>query len=133
VSEPACAAAAARIADRPSRTAPATGYDYVPKELSAEVSGAAIEFQLAAPETLINTLADAIAERLGAPSSATPQSPWLDVPGAAAYLNSTSDAVRKAAQRGQFPAYQPLGPGTKWFFHRDELDAFIFASPAGAN
>jgi excisionase family DNA binding protein len=81
---------------------------------------------IAWPELLITQIADAVAARLSdSDRRTTSQSPWLDVDGAAAYLNSTSEAIRKAAQRGQLPGHQLNGPRSRWWFHRDELDALI--------
>jgi excisionase family DNA binding protein len=86
----------------------------------------AAQMSIVWPELLITQIADAVAARLGdTDRRSNSQSPWLDVAGAAAYLNMTSDAVRKAAQRGQLPGQQPNGPGSRWWFHRDELDAAI--------
>ena len=83
---------------------------------------------IAWPELLITQIADAVAARLSdTDRRTTSQSPWLDVDGAAAYLNSTSDAVRKAAQRGQLPGHQLHGSGSRWLFHRDELDTAILS------
>ena len=80
-------------------------------------------------ELLITQVADAVAARLSDPDRrSTPQSPWMDVPGVAAYLNSTSPAIRKAAQHGLLPGHQPGGPHSPWFFHRDEVDQYILAS-----
>jgi excisionase family DNA binding protein len=91
----------------------------------------AAQMSIVWPELLITQIADAVAARLGDTDRRnTSQSPWLDVDGAAAYLNTTSDAVRKAAQRGQLPGHQPNGPGSRWFFHRDELDRAIRGSHA---
>jgi hypothetical protein len=71
---------------------------------------AAGQMTIAWPELLITQIADAVAARLGdSDRRGTSQSPWLDVDGAAAYLNSTPDAVRKAAQRGQLPGHQLHG------------------------
>jgi hypothetical protein len=87
---------------------------------------AAGQMTIAWSELLITQIADAVAARLGdSDRRSTSQSPWLDVDGAAAYLNSTSEAVRKAAQRGQLPGHQLHGPRSRWWFHRDELDALI--------
>jgi excisionase family DNA binding protein len=55
--------------------------------------------------------------------STTTQSPWLDVDGAAAYLNSKRDVVRRWAKQRLLPGYQPNGPGSRWYFHRNDLDA----------
>ena len=47
---------------------------------------------------------------------------WLSIEEAADYVRTTPDALRKAVQRGQVPAHQPLGPGTRYLFSRAELD-----------
>jgi excisionase family DNA binding protein len=87
---------------------------------------AALQLTLTVPWALVDLIADAVAARLGdGATAASPQSPWLDVSGAAAYLNTTSAAVRKAVQRGLLPGHQPYGPGSRWLFHRGELDAFV--------
>jgi hypothetical protein len=80
---------------------------------------------IAWPALLVTQIADAVAEHLSHGSCSCSQSPWLDVSGTATYLLSTPDAVRKAAQRGLLPGHQPYGPGSRWLFHRDELDAHI--------
>ncbi len=82
------------------------------------------QLTLAWPETLIQQIAD-VAERLSADDRSSTRSPWCDVAGTAAYLNMTPDAVRKAAQRRLLPGHQPFGPGSRYFFHRRELDDFI--------
>lgn len=89
------------------------------------VPTASAQLTFARPEVLVAQLAAALVVRLNDADRSTTQSPWLDVAGAAAYLNSTSDAVRKAAQRGLLPGYQPYGPGSRWFFDRSDLDEFI--------
>jgi hypothetical protein len=84
------------------------------------------QMTIAWPELLITQIADAVTARLGdTDRRSTSQSPWLDVDGATACLNSTSDAVRKAAQRGQLPAHQLHGPRSRWWFNRHELDTHI--------
>lgn len=83
------------------------------------------ELTLAWPQTLVTEIADALAERLGEVAPTPSRSPWLDVPGAAAYLTMTPEALRKAAKRGLLPAHQPFGPGSRYFFHRAELDEHI--------
>jgi len=83
------------------------------------------QFSFALPEILIAQIADALVARLDDADRCSTQSPWLDVAGAAAYLNTTSDAVRKSVQRGQLPGYQPYGPGSRWFFERSDLDNFV--------
>jgi len=83
------------------------------------------QLSFALPEILIAQIAEAIVARLNDANRSTTQSPWLDVAGAATYLNSTSDAVRKSAQRGLLPGYQPYGPGSRWFFERSDLDDFV--------
>jgi len=76
------------------------------------------------PDVLIDRIADAVAVRVGSANS-NGASPWMDVPATATYLGTTDDAIRKAAQRGLLPAHQPYGPGSRWFFHRKELDDYI--------
>jgi hypothetical protein len=88
---------------------------------------AALELTLAWPDTMVDQLAEALAARLRQSELSMPASPYLDVRAAATYLSMTADAVRKAAQRGQLPASQPLGPGTRYIFDRRELDALIAA------
>jgi excisionase family DNA binding protein len=73
------------------------------------------------PPELVESLADAIAERLELPRA----SRWLDVPRAADHLAKSEDAVRKAAQRRQLPMHQPYGAGSRYLFDRDELDAWV--------
>lgn len=77
------------------------------------------------PPLLIEQIAEAVVARLTGLEGTTTQSPWLDVDGAAAYLNSTPDVVRRWANRRQLPGHQPNGPGGRWYFHPGELDAFI--------
>jgi Helix-turn-helix domain len=86
----------------------------------------AVLAQVAAPllDTIITQIVEQVAARL--PSlDGSAHSRWLDVQGAADYLLTTADAVRKAAQRGQLPGHQPYGPGSRWYFDPPELDAFI--------
>lgn len=89
-----------------------------------------VQLSFALPEILIAQIVDALVARLDDADRGTTQSPWLDVAGAAAYLNSTSDAVRKSAQRGLLPGYQPYGPGGRWFFERGDLDDFVRGLPS---
>ena len=92
----------------------------------------ALQLSLAVPDALVSQLADAVAARLGDGAAASPQSPWLGVTAAAAYLDTTPDAIRKAAQRGLLPGHQPYGPGSRWYFDRAELDVFVTgAAPLG--
>jgi hypothetical protein len=92
---------------------------------STAPSPSALQLTLTWPEVLIDQIADAVAARLGDDERGTTRSPWFDVAGAAAYLDMSSAAVRKAAQRGLLPAHQPFGPGSRYFFHRRELDELI--------
>jgi hypothetical protein len=64
----------------------------------------ALQVTLAFPPALVTRIADALAERLADGDLAPARSPWLDVQGAADYLEMTQDAVRKAALRGLLPA-----------------------------
>jgi len=88
-----------------------------------------MELPLHVPDVLIDRIADAVAARIGSVGGSG-ASPWMDVPAAATYLGTTDDAIRKAAQRGLLPAHQPYGPGSRWFFHRAELDDYILGRPA---
>jgi excisionase family DNA binding protein len=90
--------------------------------------GRTAHLTFALPATLIDEIADAVAERLGAGDLVLARSPWLDVQGAADYLGMTADAVRKAAQRGLLPAHQPFGKGSRYFFHYRELDEYLLAA-----
>ena len=93
--------------------------------------GQAAQLTLAWPDALVTQIADAVCERLVDGGDPTPsRSPWLDVAGAAAHLEMTTDALRKAAQRGLLPAHQPFGKGSRYFFHRRELDEHILAAGA---
>jgi hypothetical protein len=87
--------------------------------------GQAAQLTLTWPDALVTQIADAVAEHLRNGDLAPSRSPWLDVAGAAAYLEMTADAVRKAAQRGLLPGHQPFGKGSRYFFHRAELDERI--------
>jgi excisionase family DNA binding protein len=92
----------------------------------AEQAQTGVAVTLLWPDAVIDRLAEAVTERMRLEPTHDTSSPWLTVEGAAHYLGTMSpDAVRKAAQRGQLPAYQPHGPGTRWFFDRRELDAFL--------
>jgi Helix-turn-helix domain len=102
-----------------------TGNHYMKIDTQNHGSFRTAQLSFALPEILIAQLADALVARLDDADRSNTQSPWLDVAGAAAYLNSTSDAVRKSAQRGLLPGYQPYGPGSRWFFERSDLDSFI--------
>lgn len=95
------------------------------------VPTASAQLTFAWPEVLVAQLAAALVARLNDADRSTTQSPWLDVAGAAAYLNSTSDAVRKSAQRGLLPGYQPYGPRSRWYFDRSDLDEFIRGASNG--
>ena len=66
------------------------------------------------PSEFVESLADAIAERLELPRA----SRWLDVAGPADHLAASEDAVRKAAQRRQLPVHQPYGAGSRYLFDR---------------
>ncbi len=52
----------------------------------------------------------------------TRHSSWLDVPGAAAYLSTTQQAIRAAVKRGQLPGKRPNG---RVLFTREELDRYV--------
>ena len=90
--------------------------------------GRTAHLTFALPATLIDEIADAVAERLRDGDLVPAHSPWLDVQGASDYLGMTPDAVRKAAQRGLLPAHQPFGKGSRYFFHHRELDEYLFAA-----
>jgi hypothetical protein len=85
------------------------------------------------PPALIAQIAEAVAARVAGLDSTTTQSPWLDVDGAAAYLNSTPDVVRRWANKRVLPGHQPNGPGGRWYFHPRELDEFIRSGSAVAS
>ena len=99
---------------------------------SPTANGQAAQLTLAWPDALVTQIADAVAERLGGGDLAPSRSPWLDVAGAAAYLEMKPDAVRKAAQRGLLPAHQPFGKGSRYFIHRAELDEHILVGGLAA-
>ena len=90
--------------------------------------GQATPLTLTWPDALVTQIADAVTENLRNGDLAPSRSPWLDVTGAAAYLEMTPDAVRKAAQRGLLPAHQPFGRGSRYFFHRAKLDEHILGT-----
>jgi excisionase family DNA binding protein len=82
---------------------------------------AQIALNLELPPEFVESLADAIAERLELPR----ESRWLDVAEAADHLTTSEDAVRKAAQLRQLPVHQPYGADSRYLFDRDELDAWV--------
>jgi len=82
-----------------------------------DVGQALIELPDSLVDDLVARIVAALAERL---DGSSPR--WLAIDEAATYLRTTPEALRKAAQRGQLPAHQPLGPGTRYLFDRRELD-----------
>jgi excisionase family DNA binding protein len=92
---------------------------------SIAFSGETPRLSVELPPVLIDQIAEAVAARLTGLDSTTTQSPWLDVDGAAAYLNSTRDVVRRWASQQLLPGYQPHGPGSRWYFHPRDLDEFV--------
>lgn len=82
-----------------------------------DVGHAFIELPNSLVDDVVARIVDALAERL---DSSAPR--WFAIDEAATYLRTTPDALRKAAQRSQLPAHQPLGPGTRYLFDRRELD-----------
>lgn len=82
-----------------------------------DVAHALIEFPASLVDELVAQIVSALDERIDGNSTR-----WLAVEEAASYLRTTPEALRKAVQRGQVPAHQPLGPGTRYLFDRRELD-----------
>lgn len=104
------------------------GAEQIGMNRNPSADGKTAPLTLAWPDALTEQIADAVAERLRDGDLAPTRSPWLDVTGAAAYLDMTPDAVRKAAQRGLLPAHQPFGKGSRYFFHRRELDEHLLTA-----
>jgi excisionase family DNA binding protein len=81
----------------------------------------------AVPDGLLDTLADAIAERLArrppAPGEGT-ASPWMDFEAARAYLGFSRDALYKLTAAAAIPFRRKTG-GQRLRFHRGELDAWM--------
>jgi excisionase family DNA binding protein len=73
-------------------------------------------------EALVTRLLAAVESRQGSAAGT-----WLSVEEAADYVRTSPDALRKAVQRAQVPAHQPLGPGTRYLFNRGELDRWAVA------
>ena len=78
------------------------------------------------PEPLLEAAADAIAERLLArlPESSTPESPWLDVDAALAYLGFSRDRLYKLTAARAIP-FRKKRDGQGLLFHRGELDRWL--------
>jgi hypothetical protein len=51
------------------------------------------------------------------------ESPWMGTETAAAYLDTTPDAIRAFEKRGQLRAHRPDGVRLV-YYHRNDLDAF---------
>lgn len=70
-------------------------------------------------------LADYIVDRvLHALPDISSASPWLDVQAASVYLACSPERVRKLVQERRIPFHQE-GPGSRLFFNRRELDAWL--------
>lgn len=78
---------------------------------------------LSVPNELVDELASRLASLLGLRDQ--PQTAWLTLGEAAAHLRLTPHALRKLVQRKQIPTFQPNGSGTRHYFERNELDAWI--------
>lgn len=79
------------------------------------------EFTLSVPDGFIDAIAARVAELLPTDVAA---SPWLDVPGACAYLGLSKDALYKLTARKP-PAIPLHRVGSRIWFKRDELDAWL--------
>jgi excisionase family DNA binding protein len=81
--------------------------------------------QTAALIELIEQLSDRISDRL-APlltAAAQPETPpWLDIPGASAYLGWPKQRLYKLTAQAAIPHYKHEG---RLVFHRAELDAWL--------
>lgn len=74
-------------------------------------------------EAIAMRIAAVLVEYLGTQTG--PRSPWVNVGGAATYLDTTEDAVRSAVKRRQLhPSKTATG---RLLFHREELDRFATA------
>ena len=80
------------------------------------------------PEDLVEQIAQRVAELLRdtAASEQTIASPWLDVPGACAYLGFSRDQLYKLTAARAIPCRKKVN-GQGLCFHRAELDAWMEA------
>ena len=80
---------------------------------------------LTVPAELVEAFARRVVELLGReePPREAP-SPWLDVPGACAYLGLRRNALYKLTAAGAIPVRKKAG-GQGLRFHREELDAWV--------
>jgi hypothetical protein len=71
-------------------------------------------------------LGKATVETLGpAARSAAAGGGWMPLNDAVAYTSRSASTLRRAVDDGALPRYQPDGPGTKLYFTRAVLDAYM--------
>ena len=92
------------------------------------VRTAGYELTVVVPEELLEAAAERIAELVlaGVQATSRPQSPWLDLEGAMAYLGFTRDRLYKLTAARAIPFRKKRG-GHALLFHRDELDRWLEA------
>lgn len=83
-----------------------------------------LEFALELPQQLLDAVCEQIADLLAEQVSASPASPWLTLPAAAAYLGCSRERLYKLTAARAIPFRRRQG-GQGLLFHRDELDAWI--------
>jgi excisionase family DNA binding protein len=87
-------------------------------------NAAGISLAVELPRGFVEAIADAVAARLGvAPHSSHPDSPYLDVDEAAAYIRASSK--QRLYDLSSAGAIAPRRDGRRLLFHRDDLDAYL--------
>jgi excisionase family DNA binding protein len=84
--------------------------------VEALVSAFAAHFLAAARESVRQAFAEAV-------QPAEPASPWLSTKSAAAFLDTSEEAIRSLVKRGELPVRRT--PNGRLLFRRDDLDAWV--------
>ena len=81
-------------------------------------------FTVAVSEDFIDTIADRVAELVGAQLSTSSNSAgWMDVDAVARYLCTTPDAIRGIVKRRQIPFHRT--PTGRLLFDCEEVDSWV--------
>jgi excisionase family DNA binding protein len=83
------------------------------------MSGAAAALLL---DDLVATLVERLTPLVAAIAPAEQASPWMSIKSAAAYLDTTEQALRGRVKRGEIPVYRRDG---RLYFDRAELDQWV--------
>jgi hypothetical protein len=96
---------------------------------SQQTDGAPTGLSITLPTDFLEALSDQVAARVleKIATALQPASPWMDVPGVAAYAVMTEQAVRDAEKNGHLRAHRTSTGRLR--FHIDDVEAFLRRNP----